>query len=184
MISHYERIHMRSETEGSNCTHWFHCSRGQSELTPCYTCKSNRTKKWHGCDWDRAMFYEKGKLFIRCVPCRSSTQIGFSVAFSNTLIDTSLSLYCSLPVTLILIHSEEKNKNMSMKWVCVCTMKSLQKSWKSVVFEKILSANRFTSWPRRTDNMCHYLWQITNSDLQYMQSLEVRWQSVLGPSPR
>lgn len=70
----------------------------------------------------RAFWEEKGsELFIRWVPCRSTTLIGFSEAFSNRLIDTALSLYYSPSVTSNVINSpERRTKTLSLEFsLCV-----------------------------------------------------------------
>lgn len=72
---------------------------------------------------DRQAFWEEkgSELFIRWVPCRSSTLIGFSEVFSNRLIDTALSLYYSPSVTSNVINStERRKKTLSLEFsLCV-----------------------------------------------------------------
>lgn len=71
----YKCIHMLSETYESNCIRWLHCSRGQPGLTPFSTFERCKRRKMAWLRPDRPSFCEeKGiKLFIRCVPCGSST---------------------------------------------------------------------------------------------------------------
>lgn len=70
----------------------------------------------------QAILREKGsESFIRWVPCRSSTLIGFLEVFSNRLIDTALSLYYSPSVTSNVINSpESRTKTLSLEFsLCV-----------------------------------------------------------------
>lgn len=96
-------------------------SRWTDTLLHRWKMRYSRTKKKARLSWDRPAICEgKGtKLFIRCVPCRSSAHIGFSIAFGNRLIDIVLPLY-SPSVTSNLIHSLRRRTNMSQQLQCVC----------------------------------------------------------------
>lgn len=61
------------------------------------------------------------KLFIRCVPCRSSAEIRFFIAHSRRLIDTALSPYYSLSVKSNLIHSLKRSPSVDLACVRALT---------------------------------------------------------------
>lgn len=98
----WECICMLRET--GSCTDWF-----PPEVIPDrphLRDVTRKKKKLQKPRCDRLLRSEEdgAKLFIRCVPCRSCTQMGFFMERSGGLIDTALSASYSLPVKPNLIH--------------------------------------------------------------------------------